>query len=127
MIRRVLKLMRDMFIFFKAGHSGYLTFVISLFNFAVIQHRLLISQIPILAEWIPNLPSFILFFMVTYIPLAIGIGVFEFKKGAMTRTPKLNFHTQSVLESTILFREGILEGSEDKIRESIKILEKWKR
>ena len=127
MIRRVLKLMRDLFIFFKAGHSGYLTFAISLFNFAVIQHRLLISQIPVLVEWIPDLSSFILLFIGTYIPLAIGIGVFEFRKGAMTRTPKLNFHSQSILEATILFREGILEGSDDKIRKSIKILEKWKR
>jgi len=119
--------MRDLFIFFKAGHSGYLTFAISLFNFAVIQHRLLISQIPMLVEWIPNLTSFFLLFIGVYIPMAILIGAFEFRKGTRTRTPKLNYHTQSILESTILFREGILEGSEDKIRRSIKILEKWKK
>jgi len=125
--RRSLKLMRDLFIFFKAGHSGYLSFAISLFNFAVIQHRLLISQIPMFSQALPSLTSFLVFFIVTYIPLAIVIGVFEFRKGTRTRTPKLNPYIQSVVESTVLFREGFLEGDEEKIRESIVIMEKWRR
>lgn len=127
MLRRFMKLMRDLFIFFKAGHSGYLAFGISLFNFAVIQYRLLISQLPVFSNVLPDLSSFILVFVLMYVPLAIGIGVFEFRKGTRTRTPKLNPYIQSVVESTVLFREGLLEGDEGKIRESIEIMEKWRK
>ena len=125
MLRRLLKLFRDLFIYFKAGHSGYLSFFISIFNFTVIQHRLLISQIPLLSQILPSLTSFIVLFTLTYIPIAILIGRFEFKRGALARRPKLNPYIQSVVESTILFREGVVEGSEEKIRRSVEIMEKW--
>ena len=126
MIRNFLRMCRDLFIYFKAGHSGYLVFFISIVNFAVIQYRLLISQIPLLSKFLPNLLTFTLFFVVTYFPLAIWIGIFEFEKGTLIRKPKLNPYIQSVVESTILFREGLIEGDEGKIRKSVKIMEKWK-
>ena len=127
MIRRALKMGRDLFIYFKAGHSNYLTFFISIFNFTVIQYRLLLSQIPFFSKLLPDLFSFIVVFTVTYIPVAIIIGVFEFKRGTLARRPKLNPYVQSVVESTILFREGLVEEDEEKIRRSVEIMEKWRR
>jgi len=126
MIRKYLRKARDLFIFFKAGHSGYLVFFISIINFTVIQYNLLISQIPFLSKFIPDIIFFMLLFIMTYFPLAILIGIFEFKKGTLARRPKLNPYIQSVVESTILFREGLIEGDEGKIRKSVEIMEKWK-
>jgi len=127
MIRRALRVGRDLFIYFKAGHSGYLVFFISIINFTVIQYRLLISQIPLLSNILPDIVSFTVLFMATYLPLAIMIGVFDYRKGGLARRPKLNPYIQSVVESTILFREGLIEDDEEKIRRSVEIMEKWRR
>ena len=78
---RVGRKVRDIWIYFKTGHSGYLVYLLSLMNFVVLQHRLLIQYIPILSRYLNQLSTFILFFIFTYIPLAVVIGFFEFQKG----------------------------------------------
>lgn len=126
--------LRDIWIYFKTGHSGYLVYLLSLMNFVVLQHRLLISYIPILSRYLNQLSTFILFFIFTYIPLAVVIGFFEFQKGEMRRRPMLTPYIQDSLEATILQGEGLIKyfdgdivEAKRKIEDSITIQKKWKR
>ena len=59
---------------FRQGHSYYLIFLLSLGNFILISHRLLIERIPILDEIMGNLGIFSVLFIFLYIPVAIIIG-----------------------------------------------------
>ena len=126
--------LRDIWIYFKTGHSGYLVYLLSLMNFVVLQHRLLISYIPILSRYLNQLSTFILFFIVTYIPLAVVIGFFEFQKGEMRRRPMLTPYIQDSLEATILQGEGLIKyfdgdiaEAKRRIEDSLAIQKKWKR
>lgn len=132
MLRRTARTLRDLWIYFKAGHSGYLTFTLSILNFVVIQHRLLIEYIPLLSKYLSSLTAFFVFFLFTYIPLAIGIGYFEFRKGELKRRPMLNPYAQDTIEAHILMNHGLLsyiEGNEtrakNQINKSNEILRKW--
>jgi hypothetical protein len=115
MIRRTGRKLKDLWIYFKTGHSGYLVYSLSILNLVVLQHRLLISYIPFLSRYMSRLRTFIIVFVVTYIPLSIFIGYFEFRKGEVTRKPMLNPYTQDTLEAT------------DQIEESLAILQRWKK
>ena len=133
MLRKIARRIRDLWIYFKTGHNGYLTFSLSLLNFVVLQHRLLISYIPFLSQHLSSLTSFFLIFLFTYIPLAIGIGYFEFKKGEMKRRPMLNPYSQDTIEAHILMNKGLksfFEGDKVSakvhIEESSEILRRWR-
>ncbi len=115
MIRRTGRKLRDLWMYFKTGHSGYLVYSLSIPNFVVLQHRLLISYIPFLSRYMSRLRTFIIVFVVTYIPLSRFIGYFEFRKGEVTRRPMINPYTQDTLEAT------------DQIEESLAILQRWKK
>jgi hypothetical protein len=134
MLRRTARRLRDLWIYFKAGHNGYLTFTLSILNFVVLQHRLLIQYIPFLSKYLSSLTSFFLIFMFTYIPLAIGIGYFEYRKGEMKRKPMLNPYAQDTIKAHILMNNGLMsfiEGDEasakDQIKMSSEILRKWQQ
>lgn len=134
MLRRTARKIRDLWIYFKAGHSGYLTFTLSMLNFVVLQHRLVIEYIPVLSKYINSLSSFFLVFTLTYIPLAVGIGYFEFSKGEMKRRPMLNPYAQDTIRAHILMNNGLLsfiDGDEvsakDQIQRSSDILRKWQQ
>jgi hypothetical protein len=109
MIRRTGRKLRDLWIYFKTVHSGYLVYSLSILNLVVLQHRLLISYIPFLSRYMSRLSTFIIVFGVTYIPLSILIGYFEFRKGEVTRRPMLNPYTQDTLEATIRMNHGLLK------------------
>jgi hypothetical protein len=64
---------------FRLGHSYYLIFLLSFANFILIFYRLLIEKIPGLNEILSSLWLFVVVFVLVYIPLAIGIGVWHRK------------------------------------------------
>ncbi|TEU11183.1 hypothetical protein E3J20_03185 [Candidatus Bathyarchaeota archaeon] len=81
-----------------------------------------------------RLRTFIIVFVVTYIPLSILIGYFEFRKGEVTRRPMINPYTQDTLEATIRMNHGLLkyinrdvEEATDQVEESLAILQRWKK
>jgi hypothetical protein len=130
---RVGRKLRDLWIYFKAGHGGYLVYTMSIMNFVVLQHRLLISYIPFLDQYLNRLSTFIIFFVLTYIPLAIVIGYYEFRKGEIKRRPMLNPYIQDSIEAQILisrglnsFIEGNIEDARNQFVKSIDVLSKWK-
>ena len=130
---RVGRGIRDVWIYFKAGHSGYLTFLISIMNFITLQHRFLISSIPFLSQYLEKLSTFVVFFFLTYIPLAVLVGYFDFRKGGMKRRPKLNPYVQDTIAAQILQTKGLLDyvnGDTDEaikqLEESLRHLRKWR-
>jgi hypothetical protein len=134
MIRNVARKLRDIWIYFKAGHGGYLVYSMSIMNFVVLQHRLLIQYIPFLNKYLSSLSTFVAFFFITYIPLAVVLGYFEFKKGEMTRKPMLNPYLRDRNEATILqseslqsFFRGDVDEAKIKIEESLHVMRKWRK
>jgi hypothetical protein len=130
---RVGRGIRDIWIYFKAGHSGYLTFTLSIMNFIVLQHRLFISYVPFLSQYLEKLSTFVIVFFLTYIPLAVLVGYFDFRKGGMMRRPKLNPYIQDTIAAQILQTKGLLDyvnGDTDEaikqLEESLKHLRKWR-
>jgi len=69
------------FVYFRRAHATYFAFVLGLLNFIVIQYRLLIEYIPLLKNLFPSLLFFSVSFIVLYIPTAILLGWFDFKRG----------------------------------------------
>lgn len=62
---------------FRLGHSLYLIFALSFANFILIAHRLLIERVPILNEFFSSLWFFAIIFVLAYIPISIGIGIWH--------------------------------------------------
>ncbi|UCH57116.1 MAG: hypothetical protein JSV18_07220 [Candidatus Bathyarchaeota archaeon] len=134
MIRKTGRRLRDLWIYFKTGHSGYLVYTLSILNFVVLQHRLLISYIPFLSQYMSRLSTFIVIFAAVYIPTAILVGFFEFRKGEVIRRPMLNPYTQETLEANIRMNNGILhyingdvDEARSQVEESLVILKRWRR
>jgi hypothetical protein len=131
---KVGRTLRDIWIYFKTGHSGYLTFVLSIMHFVVLQHRLLISYIPFLSKYLGQLSTFALFFFVTYIPVAVVVGYYEFQKGYIKRRPQLNPYIQDTVTAQMLQTQGLLSftnGDTDKalnqLEGSLEYLRRWKK
>jgi hypothetical protein len=64
---------------FRNGHSLYLIFALTGANFILIFHRLLIERIPILNDFLGNLWVFAIIFVICYVPVAVGMGVWHRK------------------------------------------------
>ena len=132
-IRQAARLARDLWIYFKTGHSGYFAFILSMLNFVVLQYNLLIERIPILKQYMPRMSIFIILFSCIYFPVAIIIGRFEFNKGTTMRRPFLAPYTQDTIESNIRLRRSLrhfYNGESDdalkELAESARLLAKWK-
>ncbi|MBQ03596.1 hypothetical protein CL673_02645 [Candidatus Bathyarchaeota archaeon] len=134
MMRNFGRKVRDMWIYFKAGHGGYLVYSMSIMNFVVLQHRLLIQYVPFLDKYLNKLSTFVALFFLTYIPLAVLMGYFEFRKGEMTRKPMLNPYIRDRNEATILqseslqsYYDGDMDMAKAKIEKSIFVMRKWRK
>jgi hypothetical protein len=64
---------------FRNGHSIYLAFLLTFINFILISYNFLIKQLPFGIGDSMTLPSFILLFVIIYIPTAITLGVWHRK------------------------------------------------
>lgn len=110
------------FIYFKAGHGAYLTFLLSFANFIVIQYNLLISSVPLLATLFPRFAYFIATFIIIYIPTSTVIGWIDYKRGTVPVQQALGASVspwaQDLAQSLILICDG-------KTEEAKKILQKW--
>ena len=134
MMRNFGRKVRDMWIYFKAGHGGYLVYSMSIMNFVVLQHRLLIQYVPFLDKYLNKLSTFVALFFLTYIPLAVLMWYFEFRKGEMTRKPMLNPYIRDRNEATILqseslqsYYDGDMDMAKAKIEKSIFVMRKWRK
>jgi hypothetical protein len=132
-LRQAARVARDLWIYFKSGHSGYFAFILSMLNFVVLQYNLFVERIPILKQYMPRMSTFFILFSLIYFPVAILIGRFEFKKGTTMRRPFLAPYTQDNIESNIRLRRSLMhyyngekENAMKELAESEKLLIKWK-
>jgi len=109
-------------VYFRRGHSTYLTFLLSFLNFIVIQYKLVIESIPSLYAMFPNLIKFVVIFLLIYPPMSVLVGWLDFKKGAVPVESAVGAlaspWAKDVARSLSLICEGRYE-------EAKKILEKW--
>jgi len=75
---------------FRQGHSVYLIFMLTFINFILISYRLLIEKIPVFNKIFPELWIFAILFILTYIPLAILIGLWHRKTQLRVETTIVN-------------------------------------
>lgn len=108
-IIKKLRVMRDLWIYFKTGHGTYLSFILSMVNFVIIQYNFVISKVPALQSLLPSLGAFVLFFGVTYFPVATVVGVLEYRLGERKRRPMLNPYSQSILKANLAILDGHIE------------------
>ena len=67
------KFIRRRWLDFRNGHSIYLVFLLTLVNFILIVYNFAILKVPLISSFL-NLPLFVIFFFLIYVPLAIIIG-----------------------------------------------------
>jgi len=108
--------------YFRRGHNVYLVFLLSFSNFIVIQYRLLIEYLPFLSDLFGDLAVFAIAFLMLYIPAAILIGWYDYRKLAVP------------VDTTILARaspwrrdlaKALVYLAEGKNEEAKKVLLKW--
>jgi len=108
--------------YFRRGHGTYLVFFLSFANFIVIQYRLLVEYIPAMKLMFSSLLAFAAAFFLIYVPLAILIGWYDYKKFAVpvesTIGAKASPWNRDIAKALMLIAEG-------KNKEAIKILKKW--
>ena len=108
--------------YFRRGHSIYLAFWLSFANFITIQYRLLVENIAFLKGIFAHLTYFAITFLLLYIPAAVLIGWYDFRRFAMpvelTLRARTNPWTRDLARALICLAEG-------KNEEAVKILRKW--
>jgi len=109
-------------IYFRRGHATYLVFFLSFANFIVIQYRLLVEYVPALSLFFTSLLSFAIAFFLVYIPLAVAIGWYDYKRFAVPVESTVGARASPYNRDLALALKLIAEG---KNKEAVKILEKW--
>jgi len=84
---------------FRQGHSFYLILLLSVSNFILIFHRLLIERVSFLNEVFSQLWFFFLIFVLAYVPVAILIGHWH-------KTTQLKIDTETIMRQNPLFAKG---------------------
>ncbi len=84
---------------FRQGHSFYLILLLSVSNFVLIFHRLLIERVSFLDEIFSQLWFFFLIFVLGYVPVAVLIGYWHKKT-------QLKIDTEMVMRQNPLFAKG---------------------
>ncbi len=110
--------------YFRRGHTVYLAFLLSFANFVVIQYNMVIKNVAFLKDLFAHLTYFAIVFALLYIPTAVIIGWYDYRKFAVPTETALRSMaspwTQDLARALILIAEG-------KNEEAIKVLKKWAR
>lgn len=94
--------------------------MLSFLNFIAIQYTLIIEEIPFLKAIFPRLYIFFLLFILLYIPLAIIVGWYDFRRGAVPTSFKLSAKASPFYRD--LAKTLILLSDNPEVRE---LMEKW--
>jgi len=112
----------DYFVYVRHGHSTFPAFVMSLWNFVVIQYALLIENVPALTRLFPTLTSFALSLLIVYLPLTILLGWWDYRRGSVASAERVRYQANpwvsDVSRALMLLAQG-------KNEEAIEILRKW--
>ena len=83
--------------YFRRGYSMYITFLVGILNFIVIQYRLLIEQVHFLKYVFSNMLVFALVSLLALFLIAVTLGYFDYKKGTAQIEARLMFEIQENL------------------------------
>ena len=110
--------------YFRRGHNIYLVFLLSFANFITIQYNLLVKNVVFLRDIFAHLTYFAIAFLALYIPAAILIGWYDYRRFAVpvesTLRARANPWTRDLARALICLAEGRNE-------EAARILRKWTR
>jgi len=108
--------------YYRRGHGTYLVFFLSFANFIVIQYRLLVEYIPVLRVLFSSLLAFAIVFFLVYVPLAIIIGWYDYKRFAVPVESAIGARAspwnRDIAKALMLIAEG-------KNKEAVEVLRKW--
>jgi len=108
--------------YFRKGHGHYLTFIIAIANFIVIQYRLLIQNIPDLQTLFPSLTLFAVVFIPAYVVVSTLIGWWDHHKGPYQTEKALFAEGNPVYRDLALALYLSLDGKNE---EAKRILQRW--
>lgn len=111
-------------VYFRRGHSTYLVFLLSFANFIVIQYRLLVEYVPALEVLFSNLSAFAVTFFLVYLPLAVIIGWYDYKRFAVPVETAVAARANPWVRDLATALAFIAQG---KNNEAVKVLKKWAR
>ena len=100
---------------FRMGHTTYLVLFLSFGTFATVQYKLLFQNISFINELIPNMVTFILVFIMIYLPVSILIGHLHLRKQVPIESIRLTE------ESPLTY--GVLKQSKDLFNIKYRIFE----
>lgn len=102
--------MFKLFSYLRRGHAVYTSLAIGIFNFIAVQYKLVISDIPWLADVFPNITVFGLVLGAIYVPVVVALGWFDFYKGSMktdcAAVAKNNPYSRDMAKAISLLAEG---------------------
>jgi len=108
--------------YFRRGHNIYLAFWLSFANFITLQYNLLVKNVAFLKDIFTHLTYFAIAFLLLYIPAAMIIGWYDYRRFAMpvelTLRARTNPWTRDLARALICLAEGRNE-------EAVEILRKW--
>lgn len=106
-------------VYFLRGHNSWFYFAFWLVNFTIIIYKLLLEDI-ILPEWM-RFSYFFLLFCFIYVPLAILIGRFDFKRGTFRGEMDVTLDVNPIVQKQFKNQEKIISEQKE-LREELEEL-----
>ena len=106
-------------LYFLRGHSQWFVYIFSLTSFSLLFYNFLFKNLGFIPEYLKQFSIFFLLFIVLYIPLAIIIGYFDYKKGTFKAEQGIILEWSPIWKK--MFTEiEVLNSKLDKIQEKLK-------
>ena len=109
--------------FFLRGHNSWFYFIFWLVSFTTIIYKLLLED-SIMPEWM-HFSYFFFLFIIVYVPLAIVVGRFDYKKGTFRGEVNVSLEVNPLIQKqfknqeTIILEQKQLRAELEKIKELI--------
>lgn len=107
--------------YFLRGHNSWFYFAFWLVNFTIIIYKLLLEDIA-LPEWM-RFSYFFIVFVFLYVPLAVLVGRFDFRRGTFRGEANLSLEVNPIIQKQFANQEKILSEQKELRAELEKIKE----
>jgi len=111
-------------VYFRRGHNTYLVFLLTFANFLTIQYRLLVDYVPALKSVFESFTTFIVIFIIIYVPLSIVVGWYDYRRFSVPVEASMAALTSPWSVDIALALKLIAEGRNS---EAVAVLERWSR
>ena len=109
--------------YFRHGHATWLAFIVNMISFVVIVYALLIREVPILHQFIPDIYTFAILFALIYFPTCVVVGYLDTRRGVYRETLRLWARMNPIIRdiALVLLLQSLKAGDV----ECVRILYKW--